>query len=97
MKNTKSTGVSGKTKPGGDASAKPSPKKALASVRTHKWVGQQQGGSPAEAGSYEWVRYCSVCGMEDTCEDPLPPCPGEKNSPSDTPAFPPPNTEEPQL
>jgi len=43
----------------------------------HQWTGCQQGGNPTEAGSYEWIRYCSVCGMEDTCEDPLPPCPGE--------------------
>ena len=45
-------------------------------LRSHKWTGLQQGGNPAETGTYEWVRYCSVCGMEDTCEDPLPPCPG---------------------
>ena len=25
------------------------------------------------AGSYEYVRYCKVCGIEDT-RDPLPPC-----------------------
>jgi len=49
----------------------------LKDLRSHKWVGRRQGGDPADAGSYEWVRYCSVCGMEDTCEDPLPPCPGE--------------------
>jgi len=42
----------------------------------HKWTGCRRGGSPAEADSYEWVRYCEVCGMEDTCEDPLPPCEG---------------------
>jgi hypothetical protein len=40
----------------------------------HKWTGCRRGGSPAEADSYEYVRYCEVCGMEDTCEDPLPPC-----------------------
>ncbi len=45
-------------------------------LRSHKWTGCQQGGSPSEVGTYEWVRYCSVCGMEDTCQDPLPPCPG---------------------
>jgi len=49
----------------------------LESLRSHQWTGKQAGGDPADAGSYEWVRYCSVCGMEDTCEDPLPPCPGE--------------------
>ncbi len=41
----------------------------------HKWTGRMQGGSPVEAGSTEWVRYCDSCGMEDTCEDPLPGCP----------------------
>jgi hypothetical protein len=50
--------------------------RALADLRSHKWVGQRRGGDPADAGSYEWVRYCEICGMEDTCEDPLPPCPG---------------------
>ncbi len=45
-------------------------------LRSHQWTGCQQGGDPADAGSTEWVRYCKVCGMEDTCEDPLPPCPG---------------------
>lgn len=49
-----------------------------AAPREHKWTGVQRGGDPAEAGSYEWVRYCQVCGMEDTCEDPLPPCFGSK-------------------
>lgn len=47
----------------------------------HKWTGMQLGGRPDEATSYEWIRYCSVCGMEDTCEDPLPECPGEDTSP----------------
>lgn len=41
---------------------------------SHKWVGRQVGGSPFNAESYEWVRYCDICGIEDTCEDPLPPC-----------------------
>jgi hypothetical protein len=40
----------------------------------HKWTGCRRGGSPAEADSYEYVRYCEVCGIEDTCEYPLPPC-----------------------
>ena len=46
----------------------------------HKWTGCQMGGSPANAESYEWICYCSVCGMEDTCEDPLPPCPGPESN-----------------
>ena len=44
--------------------------------RKHRWGGCKLGGSPAEESSQEWVRYCEDCGMEDTCEDPLPPCPG---------------------
>ncbi len=52
-------------------------------LKTHKWVGQRVGGDPANAGSYEWVRYCSVCGIEDTCEDPLPPCQTEEESDAD--------------
>lgn len=43
-------------------------------LRTHKWTGRQVGGHPANAESYEWVRFCDLCGMEDTCED-VPPCP----------------------
>lgn len=43
----------------------------------HKWVGCRAGGDPANAGSYEYVRYCDICGIEDTCDDPLPPCEGE--------------------
>lgn len=50
--------------------------KVSEALHSHKWVGAQQGGHPAEASSCEWIRYCEVCGMEDTCEDPLPPCPG---------------------
>jgi hypothetical protein len=30
----------------------------------HRWVGQQAGGRPDDASSYEWVRYCDVCGVE---------------------------------
>jgi hypothetical protein len=30
----------------------------------HKWTGQQAGGHPADASSYEWVCYCSECGVE---------------------------------
>lgn len=36
----------------------------------------RRGGNPAESDSYEYVRYCEICGSEDTCEDPLPPCCG---------------------
>ncbi len=50
--------------------------KTLSALRSHKWTGCQLGGHPADVTSYEWVRYCEVCGMEDTGEDPLPPCPG---------------------
>jgi hypothetical protein len=45
---------------------------------THQWTGCRRGGDPTDAGSAEYVRYCSVCGMEDTCKDPLPPCPGHR-------------------
>ena len=49
---------------------------ALAGIAapTHKWSGCRRGGNPSESGSYEYVRFCEVCGIEDTCEDPLPPC-----------------------
>jgi hypothetical protein len=30
----------------------------------HRWVGQQAGGKPGDASSYEWVCYCDVCGVE---------------------------------
>lgn len=30
----------------------------------HDWVTQRQGGNPANIESYEWVTYCSLCGME---------------------------------
>src|SRR5271156_4463457 len=30
----------------------------------HRWVGQQAGGRPDDASSYEWVCYCDVCGVE---------------------------------
>jgi hypothetical protein len=49
---------------------------ALCNLRSHKWSGCMLGGPPDVAESHEWVRYCAVCGMEDTCEDDLPPCPG---------------------
>lgn len=46
---------------------------SLDASRSHKWTGQQVGGNPAD-----------VCGMEDTCEDPFPPCPGDDEpEPSD--------------
>lgn len=41
---------------------------------SHKWTGCQRGGSPVEATSSEWVRYCEYCGSEDTCEDDMPAC-----------------------
>ena len=31
---------------------------------TDAWKGQQQGGDPADAGSYEWAAYCDLCGAE---------------------------------
>lgn len=51
--------------------------KSMKALRSHKWIGRQRGGDPADAASYEWVRYCEECGMEDTCEDPLPECPDD--------------------
>lgn len=30
----------------------------------HQWTGQQAGGNPADASSYEWVEYCALCGVE---------------------------------
>lgn len=33
---------------------------------THKWTGQQMGGSPDTAEAAEWVGYCDVCGVEKT-------------------------------
>lgn len=45
----------------------------------HEWTGCQRGGNPANEDSYEWVRYCKNCGMEDTCEDPMPPCPASES------------------
>ena len=50
--------------------------------RKHRWGGCKLGGSPVEESSQEWVRYCDDCGMEDTCEDPLPPCPGPDPAPA---------------
>lgn len=37
-------------------------------------------GSPAKSKPHEWIRYCLVCGMVDTCEDPHPPCPGANDA-----------------
>lgn len=54
----------------------------------HIWTGCRLGGHPANADSYEWVRYCQVCGMEDTCEDPLPPCPRGDDYPYCGPVWP---------
>ena len=46
---------------------------ALTALKSHKWTGCQ---SDPFNHPGEYVRYCSVCGIEDTCEDSLPPCPG---------------------
>lgn len=35
----------------------------------HEWVGQRQGGDPADAASNQWVVYCRLCGMERRAED----------------------------
>jgi len=53
----------------------------------HKWKFQRVGGSPAEADSYEYVRFCEVCGMEDNCEDDLPPCEGDATLPESRPGL----------
>lgn len=37
----------------------------------HKWGGCQ---SDPHNHPGEYFRYCEICGQEDTCEDPLPPC-----------------------
>jgi hypothetical protein len=52
----------------------------LRNLRSHAWLGARREFKPGPygTGSYEWVRYCSACGMEDTCEDSMPPCPGRK-------------------
>jgi hypothetical protein len=34
----------------------------------HQWVGQQMGGPPDAAESYEWVCYCKACGIEHSGE-----------------------------
>jgi hypothetical protein len=38
---------------------------ALHGYCQHQWTGQRRGGDPADAGSYEWVSYCALCGMEE--------------------------------
>jgi len=64
----------------------PSPDSQPTEPLKHKWVGRMVGGSPANAESCEWVRYCDVCGMEDTCEDdPIPPCEGFPSPEPDQP------------
>ncbi len=35
----------------------------------HQWVRRRAGGDPAEAGSYEVVTYCQVCGAEKEEDD----------------------------
>jgi hypothetical protein len=32
----------------------------------HKWITRRAGGSPVELGSYEQVRFCDTCGVEQT-------------------------------
>lgn len=55
----------------------PQAEKVEVAERKHKWSGLRRvGGHPANAESYEFVRICEVCGMEDTCE--VPPCPGDE-------------------
>ena len=51
-------------------------KSGESSPGAHKWDAMLLSGGSIDSGYYKSVRYCSVCGMEDTCEDPLPPCPG---------------------
>jgi hypothetical protein len=41
--------------------------------RKHKWAAYERASHNYPG---EYARYCLVCGMEDTCEDPLPPCLG---------------------
>lgn len=48
---------------------------ALLKIHSHKWTGRRMGGSPDNAESYEWARFCDYCGAEDTCDDDLPACP----------------------
>jgi hypothetical protein len=43
----------------------------------HKWKGQQQGGDPADVGSYEWVCYCDNCGAESDDDNEDGECPFE--------------------
>lgn len=35
----------------------------------HEWIGQRQGGDPADASSNEWVVFCRLCGTEKPAED----------------------------
>ena len=41
---------------------------------SHQWKTQRMGGNPADIESYEMVRYCTVCGVEYSEDDDLPPC-----------------------
>lgn len=36
----------------------------------HEFTGQQVGGCPAEAGSYEYVEWCVKCGVDSVYVDP---------------------------
>lgn len=36
----------------------------------HEFAGQRAGGSPCEAGSYEYVEWCIHCGVESAYVDP---------------------------
>lgn len=110
MKNTKSTGVRGKTKPVVGAPAKPSPKKALASGVYVVAVNQKEAASLAP--EFGWTRKEDARGHLELVK--LPPtdpyyasqyrvyfvratASGGAKSGSNTPACPPPNTEEPPL
>ena len=65
-----------------DAASRLAPEPQL--LRTHKWTGRQLGGNPANAESYEWVRFCGrVRHGRSTCEDPMPPCPGPAPEPQE--------------
>ncbi len=60
----------------------------IQNMRSHNWVMRRMGGNPANAESYERIRYCEICGIEDICEDnenfpacaPLPASEGQSES-----------------
>lgn len=41
---------------------------------SHQWKTQRMGGNPADAESYEKVRYHTACGVGYSEDDDLPPC-----------------------